>query len=92
MYSVELYGRVRLACHVKGIRKSAAARQFGIDRKTVAKILEHAVPTGYRRASPPVRPKLDPYVSIIDHILEEDKSHQKKQRHTARRIHEGLRD
>jgi len=92
MYSVELYGRVRLACHVQGMGKSEAARHFGIDRKTVAKILKHAVPPGYRRQNPPARPKLDPFVAIIDEILEEDKSRLKKQRHTAKRIHERLRD
>jgi transposase len=92
MYSVELYRRVRRACHVEGMSKSAAARQFGIDRKTVAKMLKHAVPPGYRREHPPVRPKLDPFVAIIDQILEEDKSRLKKQRHTAKRIHERLRD
>jgi len=92
MYSVDLYSRVRRACHVEGMSKSAAARHFGIDRKTVAKMLEHSVPPGYRRTSPPVRPKLDPFVAIIDQILEEDKSRLKKQRHTAKRIHERLRD
>lgn len=46
MYSVELYSRVRRACHVDGISNSAAARLFGIDRKTVAKILKHSVPPG----------------------------------------------
>ena len=39
MYSVDLYSRVRRACHVEGMSKSAAARLFGIDRKTVAKML-----------------------------------------------------
>ena len=34
---------------VEGMSQSAAARQFGIDRKTVAKMLKHAVPPGYRR-------------------------------------------
>ena len=68
--SVELYSRVRRACHVEGMSKSAAARQFGIDRKTVAKMLKHAVPPGYRREYPPVRPKLDPFISIIDQIVE----------------------
>ena len=58
MYSVELYSRVRRACHVDGMSKSAAARHFGIDRKTVSKILKHAVPPGYRRNGPPARPKL----------------------------------
>ena len=92
MYSVELYGRVRRACHVDGMSEREAARQFGIDRKTVSKILKHSMPPGYRREGPPVRPKLDPFVGIIDQILEEDKSRIKKQRHTAKRIYERLRD
>ena len=69
MYSVELYSRVRRACHVDGMSNSAAARLFGIDRKTVAKILKHSVPPGYRRKGTPPRPKLDPFVAIIDQIL-----------------------
>lgn len=92
MYSVELYNRVRRACHVDGMSKSEAARVFGIDRKTVAKILKHSVPPGYRRMRPPIRPKLDPFIPVIDKILEADKSKLKKQRHTAKRIHERLRD
>ena len=92
MYSVELYSRVRRACHVGGMSERAAAGHFGIDRKTVSKILKHSVPPGYRREHPPVRPKLDPFIPIINQILEEDKSRIKKQRHTARRIYERLRD
>ena len=92
MCSVELYSRVRRACHVDGMSNSAAARLFGIDRKTVAKILKHSVPPGYRREGPPARPKLDPFVAIIDHVLAEDMSRIKKQRHTAKRIYERLRD
>ena len=92
MYSVELYGRVRRACHLDGMSERAAGRYFGIDRKTVSKILKHSVPPGYRREGPPVRPKLDPFIGIIDQILEEDKSRIKKQRHTAKRIYERLRD
>ena len=52
MYSVELYSRVRRACHVDGMSERAAAGHFGIDRKTVSKILKHAVPPGYRRNGP----------------------------------------
>jgi transposase len=72
--------------------KSAAGRLFGINRKTVSKMLEHSVPPGYRRKGPPVRPKLDPFIPIIDQILEEDRSLLKKQRHTAKRLFERLRD
>jgi hypothetical protein len=60
-----------------------AARQFGIDRKAVSKILKHSVPPGYRRENPPARPKLDLFVGIIDQILDEDNSRIKKQRHPA---------
>ena len=74
MYAVDLYGRVRRACHVDGMSKSVAWRLvcFGIDRKTVGKILKHSVPPGYRRSKPPARPKLDPFIAIIDQILEDD--------------------
>ena len=86
MYSVDLYGRVRRAWHVDGLSQIAAARLFGVDRKTVAKILEHSVPPGIRRRVPPARPKLDPFIGIIDQILEEDRGLVRKQRHTAKRI------
>jgi len=50
MYGVDLYRRVRLACHREGLSGREAGRRFGIDRKTVAKILGHSVPPGYRRS------------------------------------------
>ena len=75
-----------------GLSRREASRQFGIDRKTVAKILLHSEPPGYRRRQPPKRPKLAPFTDIIDGILEEDRTVHRKQRHTAKRIFERLRD
>src|SRR4051812_36518309 len=69
MKVVDLYARVRRACHVEGMSQRQAARVFGIDPKTVAKMLRFAVPPGYRRSKPPVRPKLDPLLPVIDRIL-----------------------
>ena len=92
MYGVDLCRRVRLACHREGLSRQEASRQFGIDRKTVAKILLHSEPPGYRRRQPPKRPKLAPFTDIIDGILEEDRTVHRKQRHTAKRIFERLRD
>ncbi len=92
MYTVELNGRVRRACHVDGMSARAAAHHFGSDRKTVSKILRHSVPPGYRRERAASRPKLDPFIPVIDQILEDDKRVIKKQRHTAKRIHARLRD
>jgi transposase len=86
MKAVDLYARVRRACHVEGMSQRQAARVFGIDPKTVAKMLRFSVPPGYRRSKPPVRPKLDPLLPVIDRILEEDLGRPRKQRHTARRI------
>ena len=68
MYRVELYARVRRACHVEGKSIREAARVFGVDRRTVAKMLAYAVPPGYRRSKPRARPRLDPYIGVIDRI------------------------
>ncbi len=92
MYRVELYARVRRACHVEGMSIREAARVFGLDRRTVAKMLSHSVPPGYRRSRPVSRPKLDPFIGIIERILEADRQVHRKQRHTAKRIFERLRD
>ena len=73
MKLVELYARVRYAVRVEGISRREAARRFGIDPRTVAKMLSFSVPPGYRRSRPPARPKLDPFVGVIERILEEDK-------------------
>jgi len=92
MKGVELYGKVRYAVLIEGISRREAARRFGIDPRTVAKMLAFSVPPGYRRSRSPARPKLDPFIGIIEQILEEDKSRPGKQRHSSKRIFERLRD
>ena len=92
MKAVDLYARVRRACQVEGMSQRQAAREFGIDPKTVAKMLRFSVPPGYRRSKPPVRPKLDGFTGIIDRILEEDQCRPAKQRHTSKRIFARLRE
>jgi len=89
---VDLYSRVRHAVLIDGMSRREAARVFGIDRRTVDKMLRFSVPPGYRRSGPPKRPKLDPYTGIIDAILEADKRVPKKQKHTSKRVFERLRD
>ena len=91
MYSVELYARVRRAVLVEGRSERAVAREFGLARETVRKMLRHSVPPGYQRKDPARRPKLGPWLGIIDAILEDDKTKPAKQRHTAKRIFDRLR-
>ena len=92
MKGVELYGRVRYAVRIEGLSERAAARRFGIDPRTVNKMMKFSVPPGYLRKKPPAKPKLDPFIAVIDGILRDDKSRPKKQQHTAKRIFERLRD
>ena len=91
MKTVELYARVRRAVLVDGMSRRAAAREFGLARKTVHKMLEYAAPPGYQRQQPVRRPKLAAWQGVIDAILEDDKQRPRKQRHTAKRIFERLR-
>ena len=90
MYKVELYGRVRRAVLVDGQSQRAVAREFGISRKTIRKMLSYAVPPGYQRQQSVKRPKLGPWVGMIDAIVEADKTHPARQRHTAKRIFDRL--
>ena len=77
---------------VDGMSMREAARTFGLHRDTVRKMLAYSVPlcgsnwAGYRRQSPPRKPKLEPYTGVIDRILEDDLRRPRKQRHTAKRI------
>ena len=88
---MELYARVRRAVLVEGMSRRSAAREFGLARKTVRKMLEFSSPPGYQRQQPARRPKLGPWQGVIDAILEDDKRRPPKQRHTAKRIFERLR-
>ena len=89
---MELYRKVRLACRDE-MSERAAARHFGVSRQSVRKMLQFSVPPGYRRTAPVRRPKLDEFTALIEQWLEDDRRHgYRKQRHTAKRIFERLRD
>ena len=92
MFTVELYAGIRRAVMVDGLSRREAAKRFGVHRNTITKMLQYSVPPGYRRRERPASKKLGPYMAWIDKILEGDRSVHKKQRHTAQRIFERLRD
>ena len=91
VFTVDLYRKVRLACS-EGMSQREAARQFGISRDSVRKMLAFSVPPGYRRTAPVKRPKLDGFTEIIDGWLKGDREVHRKQRRTARRVFKRLRD
>jgi transposase len=89
---MENWAEIRRRVLVDGLSKRAACRAYDLHWDTLKKILDHPEPPGYRRTAPRPRPKLDPLLPVIDQILEADKKAPKKQRHTARRVFERLRD
>jgi transposase len=92
MKRVELYQKVRRAVLIDGMSRRAAARYFGINRKTVDKMLCFPEPGAHGRSGQTYSRKLAEYTEIIDQILVDDRKVHSKQRHTAARIFERLRD
>ena len=92
MFAVESYAAVRRFVFVEGNSRREAARVFGLNRETVAKMCRFSLPPGYTRKEPAAKPKLGPLLPVIDAILEADQTAPVKQRHTAKRIFERLRD
>ena len=92
MFGVESYAAVRRFVFVEGHSRREAARVFGLNRETVAKMCRFSLPPGYTRKEPAAKPKLGPLLPVIDAILEADRTAPVKQRHTAKRIFERLRD
>ncbi len=92
MHTVGIYAQVRRFVATDGHSQREASRAFGISRDMVAKMMRHALPPGYRRSAPVARPKLDAFMGFIAETLKGDQGKHRKQRHTARRIFERLRD
>ena len=72
--------------------KREILRREGIHWETLKKILEHSEPPGYRMKRSRPKPKIGAYLEHIAQIIEEDKALPKKQRHTAKRIYERLKE
>jgi transposase len=89
---MENWAEIRRRVLVDGLSKRAACREYDIHWDTLQKILENPEPPGYRCTAPRPKPKLEAFLPVIHQILEGDQKAPKKQRHTARRIFERLRD
>jgi transposase len=92
MFVVEVYAAVRQFVFNDGKSRREAARVFGLSREAVSKMCRFSMPPGYVRQRPPEKPKLGPLIRVIEAILEADRTAPVKQRHTAKRIFERLRD
>ena len=92
MLTVAQHEVIRRKVLVDGLSQRAVAQELGHSRKTVKKAVEHPLPLGYRRRQPRTQPVLEPVRALIESWLEADRSRPRKQRHTAQRVFERLRD
>ena len=89
---MEFWRDVRRQVLTGELSRRAACRKHGLGWHTLKKILSHEEPPGYRQNQPRTERKLEPFLPIIHQILEDNQQAPKKQRHTAQRIFERLRD
>ncbi len=89
---MQQWAEIRRRVLVEGVSRRQILRETGMHWKTLRKILEHSGPPGYRQSEPRPRRKIGPYEERIRQILKEDKAMPPKQRHTAKRIFERLRE
>lgn len=89
---MEFWKEVRRQVLTGELSQRAAIKKFRLGWHTLKKILAHAEPPGYRQSQARPKRKLEPFLPIIQQILTEDRQAPKKQRHTAKRIFERLRD
>jgi transposase len=89
MVDVELIKKMR----DRGRSIREIARLTGWSRQTVRKALAApAEPPVYSQTRPRPSPVMDPYLDVVKSWLDADKDAPRKQRHTARRIHDRLVD
>jgi len=89
---MDMWTEIRRKVLVEGVSKRQIRREYGIAAETLEKILANPEPPGYQMAQKRPKPVLGPFLGVIEQILEDDRSAPPKQRHTARRIYERLRD
>jgi transposase len=89
---MDQWTEIRRKVLVEGASKRSIHRDYGIGHQALAKILANAEPPGYQMKEIRRQPVLGPHLATIDQILADDKEAPPKQRHTARRIFDRMRD
>jgi transposase len=89
---MDKWTEIRRRALVDGQSMRQLQREYHLHWKTLRKILDHPEPPGYRRERPRPKPRLGPFLPVLHQILVDDGKAPKKQRHTAKRVFERLRD
>lgn len=89
---MELWSEIRRRVLAGEISMRQACAEYHLNFRTVRKIVRHAEPPPLRVASSRAQPVLGPFLPTLRQIIDDDRHAPPKQRHTARRIYERLRD
>ena len=87
---VELFEQIRLEYEFGVGTIQGVSRKLGVHRRLVREAIRSAIPAQRKKTKRP-QVKMAPAVEFIDAILEEDRKAPRKQRHTAKRIWERIR-
>ena len=90
--NMEHWAEIRRRVLTGEISKREACREYDLHWQTLKKILATEEPPPFRPKAPRAKPRLGPFLPIIHQILEADRKAPPKQRHTAERIFQRLRD
>ena len=88
---MEQWCRIRQRVLREGVSIRQIQRETGLYFETIKKILAHASPPEFQCPERP-QPKIGPFLDRISDILKADRELPKKQRHTAKRIFERIRE
>jgi transposase len=84
--------KIRLEVLREESTKREVLRREGIAWDTLKKILANPSPPGYQMKHPRPKPKVGCFLEQIAQIISSDKDYPQKQRHTAKRIYERLKE
>jgi transposase len=89
---MEIWSEIRRRVLAGEMSMRQACSEYHLNFRTVRKVVRHAEPPPLRAPQSRPKPVLGPFLPMLQQIIDDDRHAPPKQRHTARRIYERLRD